>query len=368
MRQAKHKTVFPKSGFQRYIRPQVLKKITIVGGGLAGLTLGIALRKASVPVDVFEAGNYPRHRVCGEFVSGRGLEVLRELDLFSLLEPHSIPVRTVCFRMRGSAKELRSLLPQAGVAISRYKLDAIMAEQFAASGGMLLAGQRFTDSLASPGVVRATGRRLQEPMRGDQWLGIKAHFKGLTLRTDLEIHCSEDGYVGFCILPDHQVNVCALFRNDSGFPRLKEQWAEMLAEHTFGVTGQDLRHAEFEEGSFCSVAGFNLKSFPLAANADCSIGDAATMIPPVTGNGMSMAFESARLAVGPLVSFSRGDLGWAEAKTLIGDALREYFEHRLGWAGRLHRLIFYAAKRPLLFSAGSRFPGILNQFFSLTRN
>jgi 2-polyprenyl-6-methoxyphenol hydroxylase-like FAD-dependent oxidoreductase len=57
------------------------KPITIVGGGLAGLTLGIALRKREIPVTVFETGNYPRHRVCGEFISGRGLEIL---DIFGL--------------------------------------------------------------------------------------------------------------------------------------------------------------------------------------------------------------------------------------------------------------------------------------------
>jgi 2-polyprenyl-6-methoxyphenol hydroxylase-like FAD-dependent oxidoreductase len=57
------------------------RPIQIIGGGLAGLTLGIALRKKEIPATVFEAGNYPRHRVCGEFVSGRGLEILGTLGL-----------------------------------------------------------------------------------------------------------------------------------------------------------------------------------------------------------------------------------------------------------------------------------------------
>src|ERR1039458_5594216 len=57
------------------------KPITIVGGGLAGLTLGIGLRQQGIPITVWEAGHYPRHRVCGEFISGRGQDVLTRLGL-----------------------------------------------------------------------------------------------------------------------------------------------------------------------------------------------------------------------------------------------------------------------------------------------
>ena len=63
-----------------------MKEVTIVGGGLTGLSLGIALRRARVPVILHEAGQYPRHRVCGEFINGVGEETLARLgiaDLFS---------------------------------------------------------------------------------------------------------------------------------------------------------------------------------------------------------------------------------------------------------------------------------------------
>ena len=58
----------------------LLKPITIVGGGLAGLTLGIGLRQRGVPVKILEAGSYPRQRVCGEFISGNGQAVLEVSD------------------------------------------------------------------------------------------------------------------------------------------------------------------------------------------------------------------------------------------------------------------------------------------------
>ena len=71
----------------RFHRPEIVKPITIVGGGLAGLALGVALRRNDVPVSVIEAGHYPRHRVCGEFISGEGLRVLDGLAVLDNSRP-----------------------------------------------------------------------------------------------------------------------------------------------------------------------------------------------------------------------------------------------------------------------------------------
>ncbi len=57
------------------------KTVQIIGGGLAGLSLGIALRKAGVPVRIFEANDYPRHRVCGEFVAGLHADTIGKLGI-----------------------------------------------------------------------------------------------------------------------------------------------------------------------------------------------------------------------------------------------------------------------------------------------
>ena len=61
------------------------RQIEIVGGGLAGLSLGLALRRAGVPVTIFEAGAYPRHRVCGEFITGLKAPTIARLGLAPLL-------------------------------------------------------------------------------------------------------------------------------------------------------------------------------------------------------------------------------------------------------------------------------------------
>src|ERR1043166_8700245 len=99
-----------------------MKPITIIGGGLAGLTLGILLRRENIPVALIEAGHYPRHRVCGEFLSGRGRKMLRATHLDHLL-PDAVEARTCSFHVR-NRKPLRFNLVDPALCISRFYLDA----------------------------------------------------------------------------------------------------------------------------------------------------------------------------------------------------------------------------------------------------
>ncbi len=57
--------------------------IEIVGGGLPGGTCpwASALRRSGVPVTLYEAGDYPRHRVCGEFIAGLAEGTVEALGL-----------------------------------------------------------------------------------------------------------------------------------------------------------------------------------------------------------------------------------------------------------------------------------------------
>src|SRR5258708_2328276 len=101
------------------------KPIQIVGGGLAGLTLGIALRRREIPVTIFEAGNYPRHRVCGEFISGRGLEILESLGLRrKFLETGAVHAVSAAFFVGKSDSSVRKL-PSPALCLSRFVMDKL---------------------------------------------------------------------------------------------------------------------------------------------------------------------------------------------------------------------------------------------------
>src|SRR5688572_32013603 len=163
-----------------------MKPITIIGGGLAGLTLGIALRREHVPITIWEAGDYPRHRVCGEFISGQGLQTLGRLGLLANLGGGRAAASAAFFS--NTNRIFRQILPQEAICISRFNLDALLAESFRREGGELRVNSRYKSPLHNEGVVEATGRRAQAHANGFQWYGLKAHTTNVALEADLEVH------------------------------------------------------------------------------------------------------------------------------------------------------------------------------------
>jgi len=356
-----------------------MKSITIAGGGLAGLTLGIGLRQRGVPAALWEAGHYPRHRVCGEFICGRGQETLTRLGLRDLLErAGAVDADTAAFFSATQSTGPRPL-PSRAICLSRFILDATLAEKFRELGGELRVGQRWPAvgvhasacpdrrELQPEGVVRATGRRLQTEEDGARWFGLKAHVSNVPLTADLEMHVSPRGYVGLCRVNGGRVNVCGLFRRRAGESIGSQNRRELLRGPIGSPLHQRLASAEFDENSFCAVAGLSLRPYRAVARADCCIGDAITMIPPVTGNGMSMAFESAELASEPLVAWSRGEISWAETQSQIARRCDGAFARRLAWAKWLQRFVLTPSLQNMLVMFAARSDWSWRMAFEKTR-
>src|SRR5512138_3557027 len=53
--------------------------LIVIGAGPAGCSAAITAARAGASVLLLERGRYPRHKVCGEFVSAESLELLEHL-------------------------------------------------------------------------------------------------------------------------------------------------------------------------------------------------------------------------------------------------------------------------------------------------
>jgi menaquinone-9 beta-reductase len=343
-----------------------MKPIAIIGGGLAGLTLGVALRQREVPVTIYEAGRYPRHRVCGEFISGRGRGVLAQLGLEArFFAAGAREAATAAFFSARAGHVVK--LPERALCLSRYRMDALLAEEFRNLGGCLQEDHRWQEAMGE-GTVRATGRRIQPTTQGWRWFGLKAHAANVSLDADLELHLLPRGYVGLCQLGGGVVNVCGLFRTRATVPDLAQSWRTWLTGGSESRLSRRLAAAEFSADTFCSVSSLSLRPHTAAPRAECCLGDAITMIAPLTGNGMSMAFESAELALASLTSYSLGRTDWATATGEIARACDQAFARRLRWSRWLQAAFLHAPTSGALIWFGSRAPRLWRALFASTRH
>ena len=343
-----------------------MKTVHIVGGGLAGLTLGLRLRQLGVPVELFEAGSYPRHRVCGEYLSGQGrdllVSLLGETPLSRLGARSSQQLRIY----RGKTSLHERPLPRSALCLSRYRLDKLLADEFSRAGGRIHAQTR-QPILPKEGWVAATGRQPSIQEEGWRWLGLKAHALNLQLPDGLEMHLTSWGYVGLCAVEENRVNVCGLFRTRETIPDLAHRWRKWLGGEPGTALHQRLMGVHWDEASFSGISAISLRPRRASEQSGVRVGDALTMIPPLTGNGMSMAVEGAFLAAGPLESWASGKISWSDCAEKIAQSLDKNFSSRLAWAHRLQQAVLHPLGQPLAWNLSLLCPFLPELIFRQTR-
>jgi len=183
------------------------------------------------------------------------------------------------------------------------------------------------------------------------------------LASDLELHFSDNGYVGLCRVEGGRINVCGLFRRPADSVTRSPNFLEHFT--STNSLRERLVHAKWDERSFAAVSGLPVGRAEPVSMEKFRLGDALSMIPPFTGNGMSFALESASLAVDPLVGYSRGELAWSEALALFQTATRKHFRRRLTLANAAQNLLMMSFCKRLFMRP--EVVGIWRFVFSHTR-
>jgi menaquinone-9 beta-reductase len=354
--------------------------LVVIGGGPAGTAAAITATRSGARVLLLEAKDFPRHKVCGEFVSAESLDVLAELFRDSesgraLLDTAPVMRRARLFL---GSRTVEAPVAPAAVSITRYDLDAALWEAARLAGVetqarcevTAITGEGPLEATTSSGVygaraiVIAAGRWSQfTPDRsmpsGPRWIGVKGHFREKHPCSSTDLYFFDHGYCGVQPVSDDTVIACAMVRSDRA-----TSLPEVFALHP----GLSERAAVWEPVmSPVSTAPLIYRQPRPVKGNRLFAGDAAAFIDPFVGDGISIALRSGRVAARSLSSFFRGETTLADCASRYQQEYTREFAPLLAAASRVRSLLSLpVVARAAVFEL-LRIPGLMPLVIRKTR-
>lgn len=340
--------------------------VIVAGGGLAGLSAAILLARQGRRVAVLEKDDYPRHKVCGEYISNESRDFLLRLGL--PLDRLQLPEIRRLEVSAPDGKLIRANLPLGGFGISRYLLDhelVIVAKNnnvdlrthcsvngWEGDG----AGHYLVDTgegtLRTRLLCAAWGKRSKLDLKAgrsfvasasrglDNYVAIKYHIRYPWPEDLIALHNFDHGYCGISRVENDTCCLCYLTTADNlkrAGGRIPQLEQDILCRNP--QLARIFKEAEFlyEEPLAISQVSFRQKEQLL--DGVLMLGDTAGLITPLCGNGMSMAFHSAQLAAGCIMPFLEGKHSREQMEQTYQKEWNRQFKKRLA-AGRLIQRFF----------------------------
>jgi menaquinone-9 beta-reductase len=337
----------------------------IIGGGLAGLSLAILLAKQGHSIVLFEKEQYPFHKVCGEYISMESWPFLEKLGVpFSKMNLPRINNLQVT---APDGNLLSAPLPLGGFGISRYKLDALLRDVALENKVHLLEkckvsdikfiGDHFVISSAAGTFTSKTccgsfGKKSnldvkwnrpftrQPARRLNQYAGIKYHIETGFPADTIALHNFKNGYCGISRIEEGKYCLCYLTHNSnlgSGSTAIKD------LENGLMSANPHLKNI-FSNSRFLFSAPVAISQISFLQKSQVEdhvllLGDAAGMITPLCGNGMSMAMHGALIASQQVNEFLKGNGDRASMEKNYISAWQKQFAKRLRY-GRMIQYFF----------------------------
>jgi flavin-dependent dehydrogenase len=370
----------------------MLYDLIIIGGGPAGTSAAISAVRQGARVLLLERGRFPRHKVCGEFVSAESLSLLKDLlDLqhTALLQD---AVRIPRARMFLDGRVLRAAVDPPAASIARLDLDDALWHS--AGGAGVDARQQVTvqsvngsgpfrivttsEEFESRALVNASGRwsnlNLAPPengMRTEKWLGVKAHFaepaSGETPEPSVDLYFFEGGYCG--------VQAVHLSGENSGTARVNAS-AMVRAHVASSLPEVFAQHPALRDRSRnwtplsdpVSTSPLIFRNPQPERDSVLMAGDAAGFVDPFVGDGISLALRSGSLAALSLKVFFAGEASLPDAARRYSQAYKESLLPVFRASSKLRRMLVLPryVRKPVLSILESS-PAITNYLVRKTR-
>ncbi|MBZ5533032.1 MAG: FAD-dependent oxidoreductase [Acidobacteriia bacterium] len=310
--------------------------LIVAGAGPAGSACAITAARAGARVLLLDKDRFPRHKVCGEFVSAESLRLLESLLQESLFGSR---LEIGSSRIFLDGKTVRLPVAPAALSIPRYDLDAALLQAARRAGVQAEEGVAVRDvqmpavaddlfhvatsetTFTARAVVNASGRwsQLTKYDAGGQakWLGLKAHYRESSAPTSVDLYFFPGGYCGVTPLGPDSVNACAMVRADAA-----TTLDRVLAAHP-----ELLARSRNWEPLFAAITTSPLyfRTPVTETNGMICAGDAAGFIDPFAGDGISLALHSGTLAAESLVPFLQGKCSLAQARAQYSAAYARRF-------------------------------------------
>lgn len=302
----------------------------IAGAGPAGSSLAIRLALQGSRVALIEQKLFPRHKVCGEFISPECLSHFRELGVLDELSTTGVELRRTVFYTRNSASVAvpnewfgqsanalglsranmdHSLLERAhdlGVHVfEEHNAVGLVNESDTIIGIRVKDSDGITSEFRAPLTIDATGRsRVLVRYLGNErrtkadFVAFKTHLTGVNIPDgNCEIYAYRGGYGGCSGVENGRHNLCFIVSAN-----LAKQYSSDAESIMRNVLFANQRAKNALENAvpaepWLAVSIENYGRFNLApAEGLIAVGDAAAFIDPFTGSGMLLALECSRIA------------------------------------------------------------------------
>ncbi len=359
-------------------------EVLILGGGVAGCAASIALARKGRSVTLIEREPTPRHKVCGEFLSGEALEDLHALgiDVASL---GAAPIDYV--RLAAARRAAEAPLPFPAASLTRKALDTALIGEAVAAGVRVERGRsvqalgRATGNLwqamlddgttyEAPTVFLATGKhdlrghaRPKDPQR---WVAFKMYFRltpaqAAELARASELMLYPGGYGGIQPVEGGIANLCCVVQQRY-FARVGNRWENFLAKMQQDCPHLAMRLAGAEPLLAKPISVTHIPYGYIRRGTEKGlycIGDQAAVIPSFTGDGISIALHTARCAAAAYLAAEPAPLFQAKLRSGLLAQMRLAEFAADGLSNALARAVLPFALRV--------WPGVMRVTAKLTR-